>query len=135
MAINNKNLINTIGVITGQRVLIVDGVAYAIGVGSVLPPGGIVSEAIAYQNSETVKFADRTFYTVDSPVTNINCTIPAGIKNAQCRFTTGSEITFSFNIPSSYKINEVISLLPNTSYVFTVDNGVILWTSLIDSEV
>lgn len=135
MAVNNVNLINTIGTITGQRVLIVDGVAYAIGVGSILPPGGIVNESIVYANSGTVQFADRTFYSVTNPVTNIDCTIPAGIKNAQCRFTTGNEITYSFDIHSSYKINNIIELEANTAYVFTVDNGVILWTALVDSGV
>ena len=130
MAINSKNLINTFGTITGQRVIIIDGVAYAAGVGSILPSGSIVSEAIIYSNSDTVKFADRTYYSVTAPQTSIDCTIPAGIKNAQCRFTTGASISYTFNIDSSYKINAPIELTENTSYVFTVDNGVVLWTAL-----
>lgn len=135
MSINKNNLINTMGAITGQRVIIVDGVAYAVGVGSILPSGSIISEAIVYANSDTVKFADRTYYNVTTAQTEINCTIPAGIKNAQCRFSTGDSITYTFDIDSSYKINSDVSLERNSSYVFTVDNGVILWAQLFDSEV
>lgn len=135
MSINKNNLINTIGTITGQRVIIVDGIAYAIGVGSILPSGSIISEAIVYADSDTVKFADRTYYNVTTAQTEINCTIPAGIKNAQCRFTTGDSISYTFNIDNSYKINSPVALYSNSSYVFTVDNGVILWTKLNDAVV
>lgn len=39
MAINSKNIINTAGTVAGQRVMIVDGIAYAVGIGGNFIPG------------------------------------------------------------------------------------------------
>lgn len=86
---------------------------------------------ITYQDVLGIALESYTYNTVTQPVGNETISIPAGIKNAMCTFTTDElEFTYTLNIDSSYKVNKPFEFETNSTYVIAVDNGVILWSKI-----
>jgi hypothetical protein len=77
-----------------------------------------------------ITFASGKYFRCTDSISSINTSIPAGLKNTMCLFSTGTLNNFSILIDPSYKINKAFDFKSNTSYVIGIDNYTILWTKL-----
>jgi hypothetical protein len=86
----------------------------------------------SYAATSKVEFANNKYFKVSGAVTSISARVSDNFKNSYCIFTTGDSITWSFNIDAGFKINKAFDFQPNTTYIVSVDNKVILWAELED---
>lgn len=88
-------------------------------------------ERMKRADANSFTFESYTYFTLTSPITSINYSLPDGtLKNAVLQFTTGENITFTITGSSSYKINKPFNFEPNTSYIIYVDAYDIFWCKL-----
>ena len=86
---------------------------------------------ITYQDVYGIAFESYTYNTVVQTVSYEIVSIPEGIRNAMCTFTTDENgFTYTLNIDGSYKINKPFEFEAGSTYVIAVDNNVILWSKI-----
>lgn len=136
MEINENNIaaVSGLGLLPGQRVVIVNDKAYALGVGGAFVPGSVLNSAIIYTETDKVRFGTGEYFYVTSPVTQITASIDDACRNTLCVFTTGDTIDYSFDVAAGFKINRQFDFQPNSTYVIAVDKKIILWQLLEDFE-
>lgn len=82
-------------------------------------------------NATDFKFESYAYFTLTSPITSINYSLPDGtLNNAVLQFTTGDTINYTITGSASYKINKPFNFEPNTSYIIYVDVYDIFWCKL-----
>ena len=88
------------------------------------------ADTIKYVDVNEITFASGEYFRCTNSLSSINTSIPSGLKNTMCIFTTGEINSFSILIDPSYKINKAFNFESNTSYAIGIDNYTILWTKL-----
>ena len=82
-------------------------------------------------NVTDFNFESYTYFTLTSPITSINYSLPNGtLNNAVLQFTTGDTINYTITGSAAYKINKPFNFESNTSYIIYVDVYDIFWCKL-----
>ena len=88
-------------------------------------------ERMKRANATDFNFESYAYFTLTSPITSINYSLPDGtLNNAVLQFTTGDTIEFTITGSAAYKINKPFNFEPNTSYIIYVDVYDIFWCKL-----
>lgn len=69
-------------------------------------------------------------FTTETPVTELNLSLAAGLKNAAILFLTGDTITYTITNEGNYKVNRAFELEANSYYLIAIDGNVVLWTKV-----
>ena len=88
-------------------------------------------ERMKRANANSFTFESYAYFTLTSPITSINYSLPDGtLNNAVLQFTTGDTIDYTITGSNLYKINKPFNFEPNTSYIIYVDVYDIFWCKL-----
>ena len=91
------------------------------------------NKQIDQTNTEIVLTPEsNTIYEYTQLITNFQLTIDSNLYNSIIKFTTGSNIVYTVDILDTYKINSQFGFSPNTSYIIIIDDGLIVWSKVID---
>lgn len=88
-------------------------------------------EYLTYSTTGSPYFKSNQFIDfTKTPVTTLNLSLTAGLKNAAILFLTGGTITYTITNKDNYKVNKAFELEPNSYYLMAIDGKVVLWTKV-----
>lgn len=86
-------------------------------------------------NSDNFMLSAGIYYNcLSTPISSLTFSFDESMNNSMCLFKTDSTITFDFTFQSGLFINDPINLDPNSIYLISMENNVIMWSEITETQ-